>query len=135
MHLCYKSFNLLITLLSNVCTLWVKLYFLVFLSRHEGKVTNVIEGTSLISVTLDDGKVKTLELGKQGVRFVPQKQKRSKTWRQVVIVRRLSSMLKMKRQILHSPKAPRSSEFYSLVACSTADISLKDCWLSYSFSQ
>lgn len=135
MNLCYKSFDLLITLLSNVCTLWVKLYFLVFLSRHKGEVTNVIEGTSLLSVTLDDGKVKTVELGKQGVRFVPQKQKRSKTWRQVVIVRRLSSMLKMKRQILHFPKAPRSSEFYSLVACSTADISLKDCWLIYSFSE
>ena len=79
MNLCYKSFDLLITLLSNVCTLWVKLYFLVFLSRHKGEVTNVIEGTSLLSVTLDDGKVKTVELGKQGVRFVPQKQKRSKT--------------------------------------------------------
>lgn len=48
-------------------------------SWHKGEVTNVIEGTSLLSVTLDDGKVKTVELGKQGVRFVPQKQKRSKT--------------------------------------------------------
>lgn len=48
-------------------------------SWHKGEVTNVIEGTSLLFVTLDDGKVKTLELGKQGVRFVPQKQKRSKT--------------------------------------------------------
>ena len=42
-------------------------------------VTDLIEGTATLSVTLDDGKVKTLELGKQGVRFVSQKQKRSKT--------------------------------------------------------
>lgn len=42
-------------------------------------VTNIIEGTTSLAVTLDDGKVKTLELGKQGVRFVPQKQKRSRT--------------------------------------------------------
>ncbi|KAF7836055.1 RING/FYVE/PHD-type zinc finger family protein [Senna tora] len=47
-------------------------------SWHKGAVTDVIEGTSKISVTLEDGKVKTLELRKQGVRFVPQKQKRSK---------------------------------------------------------
>ncbi|XP_038723357.1 uncharacterized protein LOC120015181 [Tripterygium wilfordii] len=46
-------------------------------SWHKGTVTDSNEGTS-ISVTLDDGRVKTLELGKQGVRFVPQKQKRSK---------------------------------------------------------
>lgn len=51
--------------------------FLVF--RHKGVVSDVIEGTSLLSVTLDDGKVKSLELGKQGVRFVSQKQKRSRT--------------------------------------------------------
>lgn len=42
-------------------------------------VSDIIEGTSMLSVTLDDGRVKTLELGKQAVRFVPQKQKRSKT--------------------------------------------------------
>lgn len=42
-------------------------------------VTEVIEGTSRLSVTLDEGGVRTLELGKVGVRFVPQKQKRSKT--------------------------------------------------------
>lgn len=41
-------------------------------------VTNIIEGKSLLYVTLDDDKVKTLELGKQGVRFVPQKGKRSR---------------------------------------------------------
>ncbi|KAJ4833342.1 hypothetical protein Tsubulata_000566 [Turnera subulata] len=46
---------------------------------HKGVVSDIIEGTSLLSVTLDGGKVKTLELGKQAVRFVPQKQKRSKT--------------------------------------------------------
>lgn len=50
-----------------------------FLFRHKGVVTDVVEGTSKLYVALDDGKVKTLELRKQGVRFVPQKQKRSKT--------------------------------------------------------
>ncbi|KAE9620178.1 putative histone-lysine N-methyltransferase chromatin regulator PHD family [Lupinus albus] len=48
-------------------------------SWHKGVVTDTVEGTSMIHVTLDDRKVKTLELRKQGVRFVPQKQKRSKT--------------------------------------------------------
>ncbi|XP_050384766.1 uncharacterized protein LOC126801456 [Argentina anserina] len=48
-------------------------------SWHKGVVSDVVEGTSLLSVTLDDGKVKSLELGKQGVRFVSQKQKRSRT--------------------------------------------------------
>ncbi|KAJ7982220.1 Histone-lysine N-methyltransferase [Quillaja saponaria] len=47
-------------------------------SWHQGVVTDIIEGTSKVSVTLDDGEVKTLELGKQGVRLLPQKQKRSK---------------------------------------------------------
>lgn len=42
-------------------------------------VTDVVEGTSKLYVALDDGKVKNVELRKQGVRFVPQKQKRSKT--------------------------------------------------------
>lgn len=42
-------------------------------------VTDIVEGTSKLYVTLDDGKVKMLELRKQGVRFIPQKQKRSKT--------------------------------------------------------
>jgi len=50
-----------------------------FLFRHKGVVTDVVEGTSKLYVALDDGKVKTLDLRKQGVRFVPQKQKRSKT--------------------------------------------------------
>uniref|UniRef100_A0A1J3CST9 Histone-lysine N-methyltransferase 2B n=1 Tax=Noccaea caerulescens TaxID=107243 RepID=A0A1J3CST9_NOCCA len=35
-------------------------------------------GTSKLMVTLENGKVKTVELGKQGVRFVPQKQKRTR---------------------------------------------------------
>ncbi|KAJ9158794.1 hypothetical protein P3X46_024341 [Hevea brasiliensis] len=48
-------------------------------SWHKGAVSDMIECTSTLSVTLDDGRVKTLELGKQAVRFVPQKQKRSKT--------------------------------------------------------
>ncbi|KAJ6750869.1 hypothetical protein OIU85_001411 [Salix viminalis] len=45
-------------------------------SWHKGVVSDTVEGTSLLSITLDDGRVKTLELGKQAVRFVPQKQKR-----------------------------------------------------------
>ncbi|KAL5827369.1 hypothetical protein ACOSQ3_019211 [Xanthoceras sorbifolium] len=48
-------------------------------SWHKGVVSDAIEGTSKLSVTLDDGRLKTLELGKQGVRFVSQKQKRSMT--------------------------------------------------------
>ncbi|KAL5543382.1 hypothetical protein UlMin_007166 [Ulmus minor] len=48
-------------------------------SWHKGMVTDVIEGSSTLSVTLDDSRVKSVELGKQGVRFVSQKQKRSKT--------------------------------------------------------
>ncbi|KAL4342130.1 hypothetical protein GQ457_08G023880 [Hibiscus cannabinus] len=47
-------------------------------SWHKGAITDTIEGTSTLSVRLDDGRVKSLELGKQGVRFVLQKQKRSK---------------------------------------------------------
>ncbi|KAK8614398.1 hypothetical protein V6N13_122756 [Hibiscus sabdariffa] len=47
-------------------------------SWHKGAVTDTVEGTSTLSVRLYDGRVKTLELGKQGVRFVLQKQKRSK---------------------------------------------------------
>ncbi|KAE8679827.1 hypothetical protein F3Y22_tig00111394pilonHSYRG00081 [Hibiscus syriacus] len=47
-------------------------------SWHKGAVTNSIEGTSTLSVKLDDGRVRTLELGKQGIRFVLQKQKREK---------------------------------------------------------
>ncbi|EEF44618.1 protein binding protein, putative [Ricinus communis] len=47
-------------------------------SWHKGVVSDTVEGTSMISVTLDDSRVKTLQLGKQAVRFVPQKQKRSR---------------------------------------------------------
>ncbi|KAI4323419.1 hypothetical protein L6164_023026 [Bauhinia variegata] len=47
-------------------------------SWQRGVVTDSVEGTSKLSVSLDDGKVKILDLRKQGVRFVPQKQKRSK---------------------------------------------------------
>ncbi|KAJ8748769.1 hypothetical protein K2173_011324 [Erythroxylum novogranatense] len=48
-------------------------------SWHKGVVSDIVEGnTSMLSVTLDDGRLKTLELGKQAVRFVPPKQKRSK---------------------------------------------------------
>ncbi|XP_024464624.2 uncharacterized protein LOC7467338 isoform X2 [Populus trichocarpa] len=48
-------------------------------SWHKGVVSDIVEGTSKLSVTLDDGIVKTLKLGKQAVRIVSQKQKRSKT--------------------------------------------------------
>ncbi|KAG9150669.1 hypothetical protein Leryth_008142 [Lithospermum erythrorhizon] len=42
-------------------------------SWHRGTVEDVFEGTSVISVALDEGKARNLELGKQGVRFVSQK--------------------------------------------------------------
>ncbi|KAA8520234.1 hypothetical protein F0562_014490 [Nyssa sinensis] len=45
-------------------------------SWHRGSVTDVIDGASIVSVALDDGRAKNLELGKQGIRFVSQKQKR-----------------------------------------------------------
>ncbi|XP_057978611.1 uncharacterized protein LOC131165016 isoform X2 [Malania oleifera] len=50
-------------------------------SWHKGVVIDVKEGTSgasTLSVHLDDGRVKTLELGRQGIRFISQKQKRQK---------------------------------------------------------
>ncbi|GMJ01438.1 hypothetical protein like AT3G08020 [Hibiscus trionum] len=47
-------------------------------SWHKGAVNDIIEGTSIVSVMLDDGRVKSLELGKQSIRFVLQKQKRQK---------------------------------------------------------
>ncbi|KAI3445034.1 hypothetical protein Pfo_001699 [Paulownia fortunei] len=42
---------------------------------HRGTVIEVFEGTSMVSIALDDGKAKNFELGKQGIRFVSQKQK------------------------------------------------------------
>ncbi|XP_021736150.1 uncharacterized protein LOC110702701 isoform X1 [Chenopodium quinoa] len=48
-------------------------------SWHKGVVSDVIEGTAMLSVDLDDGRAKTVELGKQGIRFVTQKQKRLKS--------------------------------------------------------
>lgn len=50
-------------------------------SWEKGVVSEVggAGGTSKLMVTLENGKVKTVELGKQGVRFVPQKQKRTRT--------------------------------------------------------
>lgn len=54
-------------------------YRLFYFFRHKGVVSDVIEGTSILSVDLDDGRAKTLDLGKQGIRFVPQKQKRLKS--------------------------------------------------------
>ncbi|KAH0728800.1 hypothetical protein KY284_004665 [Solanum tuberosum] len=42
--------------------------------RHRGTVVEVFEGSSVVFVALDDGK--NLELGKQGICFVSQKQKR-----------------------------------------------------------
>ncbi|KAJ4979101.1 hypothetical protein NE237_009881 [Protea cynaroides] len=47
-------------------------------SWHRGIVTDVVEATSTLAVRLEDGSDKILELGKQGVRFVSQKQKRSR---------------------------------------------------------
>ncbi|KAK6120811.1 hypothetical protein DH2020_045439 [Rehmannia glutinosa] len=44
-------------------------------SWHRGTVIEVFEGTSVVSIALDDGKAKSFELGKQGIRFVSQKQK------------------------------------------------------------
>lgn len=44
--------------------------------RHRGLVKDVNEGKSTVSVSLDDGRAKNLELGKHGIRFVSQKQKR-----------------------------------------------------------
>jgi hypothetical protein len=55
------------------------IYIFSILSRHKGEVTDIVEGTSKLHVTYDDGKVSIVELMKQGVRFVPQKQKRSKS--------------------------------------------------------
>nr|XP_010923417.1 uncharacterized protein LOC105046515 isoform X2 [Elaeis guineensis] len=45
-------------------------------SWHKGVVSNVLEGTSSLSVRLDDGRSKTLELGRQTVRFISQKHKK-----------------------------------------------------------
>ncbi|ERN00866.1 hypothetical protein AMTRI_Chr03g139980 [Amborella trichopoda] len=45
-------------------------------SWHEGVVTNMIEGSSTLSVQLDDGRDRTLDLGKQGIRFISQKHRR-----------------------------------------------------------
>ncbi|XP_073129235.1 uncharacterized protein [Henckelia pumila] len=43
---------------------------------HRGTVIEVFEGTSTVCIDLDEGKAKNFELGKQGIRFVSQKQKR-----------------------------------------------------------
>ncbi|KAL9241317.1 hypothetical protein vseg_015442 [Gypsophila vaccaria] len=50
-------------------------------SWHNGVISNVVEGTSLLYIDLDDGRAKTVELGKQGIRIVPlpQKEKRQKS--------------------------------------------------------
>lgn len=48
-------------------------------SWHKGVVGDVIEGTSMLSIDLDDGRTRRLELGKQGIRFVPQIEKRLKS--------------------------------------------------------
>ncbi|KAL3651879.1 hypothetical protein CASFOL_004881 [Castilleja foliolosa] len=44
-------------------------------SWHRGTVIEIHEGSSVVSIALDDGKAKSFELGKQGIRFVSQKQK------------------------------------------------------------
>ncbi|KAF8083053.1 hypothetical protein N665_0794s0014 [Sinapis alba] len=48
-------------------------------SWNKGTVTDVTGDTSTLSVSLDDGSIKTFELGKHNVRFIPQKQKRSRS--------------------------------------------------------
>ncbi|EOA29929.1 hypothetical protein CARUB_v10013022mg [Capsella rubella] len=48
-------------------------------SWHKGTVTDVSGDASTLSVSLDDGSIKTFELGKHSVRFIPQKQKRSRS--------------------------------------------------------
>ncbi|KAF7153315.1 hypothetical protein RHSIM_Rhsim01G0128500 [Rhododendron simsii] len=48
-------------------------------SWHMGVVKDVNEVKSTVSVSLDDGRAKNLELGKHGIRFVSQKQKRGNT--------------------------------------------------------
>ncbi|GKD31667.1 hypothetical protein Tco_1242445, partial [Tanacetum coccineum] len=42
---------------------------------HKGTVHEVFEGTSVVSVTLDDGKTSNVDLGKQGIRFYSQKRR------------------------------------------------------------
>ncbi|XP_009136653.1 uncharacterized protein LOC103860742 [Brassica rapa] len=50
-------------------------------SWEKGVVSEVAGdgGASKLTVTLENGEVKTVELGKQGVRFIPQEQKRTRT--------------------------------------------------------
>lgn len=48
-------------------------------SWNKGTVTDVTGDTSTLSVSLDDGSIKTFELGKHNVRFISQKQKRSRS--------------------------------------------------------
>lgn len=47
------------------------------LLRHKGTVADLVEGKSKMSINLDDGRSRTVELGKHGVRFVPKKPKHS----------------------------------------------------------
>lgn len=77
----YQDFHILsyLTNLKTACPCHDLVIDFIFLRRHKGIVSNVIEGTSSISVDLDDGRTKTLELGKHGVRFISQKQKRART--------------------------------------------------------
>ncbi|KAK4414470.1 hypothetical protein Salat_2860000 [Sesamum alatum] len=42
---------------------------------HRGTIMEVLEGTLMVCIALDDGNTKNFELGKQGIRFVSQKQK------------------------------------------------------------
>ncbi|KAF2540293.1 hypothetical protein F2Q68_00029861, partial [Brassica cretica] len=48
-------------------------------SWNKGTVKDVTGDTSTLSISLDDGSMKTFELGKHNVRFIPQKQKRSRS--------------------------------------------------------
>lgn len=52
-----------------------KKFLIVDCCRHKGTVHEVFEGTSVVSVTLDDGKTSNVDLGKQGIRFYSQKRR------------------------------------------------------------
>ncbi|XP_008801693.2 uncharacterized protein LOC103715735 isoform X1 [Phoenix dactylifera] len=48
-------------------------------SWHQGVVSDINRGTSSLSICFDDGRSKTLLLGRQGIRLISQKQKKTKT--------------------------------------------------------
>ncbi|XP_074308421.1 uncharacterized protein LOC141643249 isoform X2 [Silene latifolia] len=48
-------------------------------SWHKGIVSDMLEGTSILTIDLDDGRAKRLEIGKQRIRLVQPKQKKLKS--------------------------------------------------------